>query len=952
MQVVREHYLREDIACGSFKCEKCDREVAKLEREAEEYVVIDTNVALQSIDFLENEAVDNVIVPSTVLQETKKNNLSIYNRLRNLCAAKERKFYVFSNENHRDTYVTAAEGESPNDRNDRAIRVTALWYMKEVPGIRILLLTNDAENRRRAKSEGILAASTREYAEARKATNPMLVDLVVASSVGESNMKVDADGGRNSKRQRIYEEHKPMSEITVGLKQGRLHQGTLRVNMYNPFEGYVSSESMEEEILIGGRANMNRAFDGDVVAVELLPEQEWRVPSRNLPSSLAVNGEDRSVAEEEHDEGGVVEELGAGVAQINPGEDYGGAPITTDSSGRHPCGRVVGIIKRNWRTRGYCGSLRPIAKEKLQMGMINCLFVPVERKFPIIRIATRQAAQLMDQRILVSIDAWEVDSLYPSGHYVRALGPIGDKDTETEVLIIENDINTAPFSVEVHACVPALPWSVSNDDLSDPNRQDLRHLSICSVDPPGCKDIDDALHCRKLDNGNLEIGVHIADVTHFLKPSTAMDEEAALRSTTVYLVQRRIDMLPKPLTEDICSLRAGVDRLAFSVLWEMTPHADIVKFDVTKSIISSKAALTYAEAQSRIDDRRLHDEVTESLREMNRIAKTLRQRRADAGALSLASPEVKFELDTETHDPLDVGMYQVRETNQMVEEMMLLANITVAKQIEAAFPSCAVLRRHPTPTPKMFESLIKACNAVGISLDPSTSKTLAISLDAAVKPDDAFFNKMVRIMATRCLTQAVYFRSGDVSKEEYRHYGLATPIYTHFTSPIRRYADVLVHRLLMAAIGLRILPDNMTDRSRMKAIVDNMNYRHRNAQMAGRASVGLHTLIFFKDRPTIADARIIRVRTNGLIVFVPKFGIEGPVYFHSHSEEKGGDAKVRFALDDHTQVARSLDGNLRFQVFDTVTVSIRVEESQGHRRKLVLALCQDENKTSQPMTMG
>ena len=156
----------------------------------------------------------------------------------------------------------------------------------------------------------------------------------------------------------------------------------------------------------------------------------------------------------------------------------------------------------------------------------------------------------------------------------------------------------------------------------------------------------------------------------------------------------------------------------------------------------------------------------------------------------------------------------------------------------------------------------------------------------------------------------------------------------------------------MAAIGLRILPDNMTERSRMKAIVDNMNYRHRNAQMAGRASVGLHTLIFFKDRPTVADARIIRVRTNGLIVFVPKFGIEGPVYFHSNSEEKGGDGKIQFALDDHTQVARSLDGTLRFQVFDTVTVSIRVEESQGHRRKLVLALCQGENKSGQPMMMG
>lgn len=948
--MVREHYLRDDIPCGSLRCEKCEREKAKLEKDAKEYLVIDTNVALHGMDFLENPAVENVVVPSTVLQEAKKNNPSVYNRLRSLCASKERKFFVFSNENHRDTYVTAEEGESPNDRNDRAIRAVAGWYRKELPGIKILLLTDDVENRRRAKSEGIESQSTKEYAEARKATDPMLIDLVMASAAAGATMQTDSPDGRDPKRKKIYEEHMLMSDITAGLKHGRLHQGTLRVNQYNPFEGYVSSESIEEEILIFGRVNMNRAFDGDVVAVELLPENQWHGPSLRLPSSLAVNGEDRDTLDKDLDDKAIEEGLGAGIAQINPGEDYGGAPIASESSNHNPCGRVVGIIKRNWRTRGYCGSFRPVAKEKLQMGTINCLFVPVERRFPIIRIATRQAAQLMDQRILVSVDTWEVDSPYPSGHYIRALGPIGDKDTETEVLIIENDINTAPFSVEVHACVPALPWSVSSDELSDPNRKDLRHLPICSVDPPGCKDIDDALHYRKLENGNIEIGVHIADVTHFLKPESAMDKEASSRSTTVYLVQRRIDMLPKPLTEDICSLRSDVDRLAFSVIWEMNPHAEIVKYEVAKSVIRSKAALTYAEAQSRIDDHRLHDEITESLRELNRVAKLLRQRRADAGALSLASPEVKFELDTETHDPLDVGMYQVRETNQMVEEMMLLANITVAKQIESAFPSCAVLRRHPTPTSKMFDSLIKACNAVSVTLDPSTSKNLALSLDAAVKPNDPFFNKMVRIMATRCLTQAVYFRSGDVSKEEYKHYGLATPIYTHFTSPIRRYADVLVHRLLMAAIGLSSLPDSLTERVRMKAVVDNMNYRHRNAQMAGRASVGLHTLIFFKDRPTVAEARIVRVRANGLIVFVPKFGIEGPLYFDQRKlEDKDGNSNVLYVLDDRTQTAISSDGSQHFQIFGVVTVRIRVEVSEGHRRKLVLELCTDSEKGPNPM---
>lgn len=140
-----------------------------------------------------------------------------------------------------------------------------------------------------------------------------------------------------------------------------------------------------------------------------------------------------------------------------------------------------------------------------------------------------KAATLSDKRIVVAIDAWDTDSLYPTGHYVRTLGAIGDKETETEVLLLENDINTAPFTPAVHACVPPLPWALGEAEAADPARADLRHLPVCSVDPPGCKDIDDALHVRRLAGGNLELGVHIADVTHFLKPDTAMDEEAGRR---------------------------------------------------------------------------------------------------------------------------------------------------------------------------------------------------------------------------------------------------------------------------------------------------------------------------------------------------------------------------------------------------------------------------------------
>jgi len=320
----------------------------------------------------------------------------------------------------------------------------------------------------------------------------------------------------------------------------------------------------------------------------------------------------------------------------------------------------------------------------------------------------------------------------------------------------------------------------------------------------------------------------------------------------------------------------------------------------------------------------------------------LRHRRTEAGALQLASPEVKFKLEDETLDPLDVGMYQVRETNQMVEEMMLMANVAVAQKIVQSFPSLAVLRRHATPPPRQFEPLLRAAVAAHVDIDISSSKALADSLDNAVREDDGYFNKLIRIMTTRCMTQALYFCTGDFDTPEFHHYGLAAPMYTHFTSPIRRYADVTVHRLLAASIGLKPLPDSARDKVGMRGVVGNLNERHHNAQMAGRASVELHTLIFFHKRTVVADARVVKVRANGLIVFVPKYGIEGPVFLTTDEKGKKGAGGDEFVVDEEAQAVTSKDGQQRFVVFDKLAVVIKVEETTGRRRQLCLALTKRE----------
>ncbi|KAG7584150.1 Ribonuclease II/R [Arabidopsis suecica] len=878
---VREVYLRDDIYCGAFSCKSCDSSAARLS--SPKILVVDTNVVLHQIDLLENQAIDNVVVLSVVLDEVKNRNRSVYNRIRALCSNPTRQFYVFSNHVHKDTYVQAMEKESANDHNDRAIRVATLWYQKHLGDTsQVLLVTNDRENKRKATEEGISAETIEAYVKS--IGQPELLDLL-AQPTNEDVTMEDADDSRPSKRKLIYQEHKPMSEITAGLHRGIYHQGKLRVNRFNPFEAYVGSESIGEEIIIYGRSNMNRAFDGDIVAVELLPRDQWQ-------EEKAL-----SIAEEDDEEDDTVH-----LAPNSADDAPRSSNLSQESSGdknaapARPSGRVVGVIRRNWHS--YCGSLEP-----------------------------------MSLPAVVAVDSWDRQSRYPSGHYVRPIGKIGDRETETEVVLIENDVDYSPFSSQVLSCLPPLPWSVSPEDVSNPVRQDLRHLLVFSVDPPGCKDIDDALHCTSLPNGNFELGVHIADVTNFVHPGTPLDDEASKRGTSVYLVERRIDMLPKPLTEDICSLRADVERLAFSVIWEMSPDAEIISTRFTKSIIKSSAALSYVEAQARMDDSRLTDSVTTDLRNMNTLAKIMRQRRIDRGALTLASAEVKFQIDTETHDPLDIGMYQIREANQMVEEFMLAANVSVAGQILKLFPSCSLLRRHPTPTREMLEPLLRTAAAIGLTLDVSSSKALADSLDRAVG-EDPYFNKLIRILATRCMTQAVYFCSGDLTPPEYHHYGLAAPLYTHFTSPIRRYADVFVHRLLAASLGIYKLPTVFQDRPQLTSVADNLNYRHRNAQMASRASVELHTLIYFRNRPTDAEARVVKIRSNGFIVFVPKYGIEGPVYLTGKGEKGAGE----WYVDEEKQKIVKMDGSLSYSVLQTVKIHMEVVEPQPNRPKLQLTL--------------
>uniref|UniRef100_A0A8B9JTC8 Protein DIS3 homolog n=1 Tax=Astyanax mexicanus TaxID=7994 RepID=A0A8B9JTC8_ASTMX len=659
LKIVREHYLRDDIWCGSEVCVECGDGAPVLLRDPRiesdlctypHYLLPDTNVVLHQIDILEDPLIRNVIILQTVLQEVRHRSAPVYKRIKDAIHDKEKHFYTFTNEHHRETFIEREQGESANDRNDRAIRVAAKWYtdhLSKAPNVgelKVVLLTNDRANKEKAEQSGLLAYRCEEYIKS-LIGNPELVDRLALASDDQN----DITGSKL-----LFPEHLPLSRIQVGIKSGTFLQGTFRASRDNYLEATVFIHGDGEdstEVLLQGLQNLNRAVHQDLVAIELFPKERWVAPSSVVLQDDRPNDED---AEEEDLESTV-----------------------SDTSVLKPTGRVVGIIKRNWRP--FCGMLNQSQIKEAT----RHLFTPADRRIPRIRIETRQASTLVGQRIIVAIDGWPRNSRYPNGHFVRNLGGAGDKDTETEVLLLEHDVPHQPFSQAVLSFLPKMPWGITEEDLKV--RTDLRHLCVCSVDPPGCTDIDDALHCRDLENGNLEVGVHIADVSHFIRPGNALDQEAANRGTTVYLCGKRIDMVPELLSSNLCSLRSNVERLAFSCIWEMNHNAEILNTRFCKSIINSKASLTYAEAQMRIDDAGMNDDITTSLRGLNKLAKILKAQRIEKGALTLSSPEVRFHMDSETHDPIDLQTKELKETNSMVEEFMLLANISVAQKIYDEF---------------------------------------------------------------------------------------------------------------------------------------------------------------------------------------------------------------------------------------------------------------------------
>ncbi|KAK7197429.1 rrp44p-like protein [Novymonas esmeraldas] len=853
---------RKDIGCGIVGCPLCAETAVAGTRgpclvPTATIVIPDTNIVLHNLNAIEDARVQNIVLLTTVMSEVQNRNKAMYTRLQRLLGDDRKQCYVFANDRHEQTHCMRKAEESPNDFNDRAIRVAAQWYARHVTtafhGVADAAAASvDVVSHDRAFKRAMDASE-----EAAKVSNLRclsLRDYITRTIAADSDLleKIqfeEPEGMKESPATRqLFTPYLAAAALDAGVMDGSLHKGKLRVSETSCFFGEIRGKfdgHAFQRIVIPGRANMNRAIHDDVVAVQLLPISGWRGPrgAAALPESAT---EDAAVA-----------------------------------AGFSPAGRVVGLLSSH--RRPFCGSLDEAELEQVKAttsGNVSILFQPKNPRIPRIRITTRHVQDLMDKRLSVVIDDWPLYSSFPVGHYVEVLGKIGDRDTEATVILLENDVPHYDFSGAVYDCLPKGQWAVTADEVA--RRLDLRDLCIVSVDPLGCRDIDDALHCRVVHGNHLEVGVHIADVTHFLHESTAMDEEAAKRSTSVYLVDRRINMLPQLLTENLCSLVEAEDRYAFSILWEFDENLNVVRDWFGKTIIRSRGALYYGDAQRMIDDPADTSDIAASLRELMRLSQHFKAQREKDGALFLASQEFKFKVDNDHVNPTDMHVYQTFEANSMIEEWMLYANAAAATKVYASYPQWTLLRRHERPAEGAFDTLNDALHGkLRVRLDDTSSLTLNKSLDRCEDPQDPYFNKLIRILTTRCLRQAQYFSSGGIPTDEFYHFGLAMPIYTHFTSPIRRYADVIVHRQLAAAIGIASVSERHMDTERMEGIAANINYRHEQAQRAGRDSQNLFTGFYLRnfENGVIPDEEgyVVRVSETHVFVLVPKYGQESRI---------------------------------------------------------------------------
>lgn len=578
--------------------------------------------------------------------------------------------------------------------------------------------------------------------------------------------------------------------------------------------------------------------------------------------------------------------------------------------GDRPEGSVIKILERGRET--VVGVYHPARN----FGFV----VPEDQKLTSdVFVPPGQAADAEDgDVVVVRITSWGDRKRGPAGEVEKVLGKLTDPGVDVLAVAYGHEL-PLEFPPEVESAAERLQEGGVSAEPGD--RVDLRGRLVFTIDPADARDHDDALSIQKGEDGLWEVGVHIADVAHYVEEGGTLDQEAFKRATSVYLVDRVIPMLPEALSADLCSLRPHVDRMAVSLLLRLDDDAEVRSYELVRSVIRSAHKLAYEDAQAVLDGgASISEEVDTAIRDLAALARKLRARRMARGSIDFDLPEARVVLNTEG-EPTDVRKVLRLEAHRLIEDFMILANETVdqaARDRKLPF----LHRVHEAPDGDQLENLRAFLGGLGVRIpEKPTPKDLQEAID---KFDGRPEENLVSTVVLRSMKRARY------SANPLGHFGLATDHYTHFTSPIRRYCDLMVHRLLTRAlVDGETLPESLRG-ERLPAVARRTSERERVAVDAERDSVDLKKTEFMEQHVgDVFEGTVSGVTSFGLFVLLDRFFVEGLVHVSSLGDDYYAFLEDQFALvGEHT--------GQRYRLGDRVTIQVAAVDLEERQIDFVL----------------